>query len=197
MSVSQYNNIIVSIRLMSGGHSFSPNAIMSLANGASYLKAEIITPKTTLVPSQMFDKSRATEYLAFVGIAPDNDEVVVCSDEVDGKVAVMAMSKDCYAQLSLAFGNNITFTSPLIQGHAPKQGALIDLVGDVLYVRVFNAQMLFGEAVEVIGDADLRYAIEKINHVYNIYNMHVRARGDVDRLVKCCDKKFKDLEIVA
>lgn len=196
MSANQYKNNNVSIRLRSGGHSFSPNdiaAFMSMTGGEASPKFEIVTPKTTLVPAKMFDKQSAEEYLAFVGIAPADDEVLVFSEAIHDKVAVMAMNRECHLQLSLTFGSNMTFTSPLIEGHQPMQGAIVELVDDVLYVRIFNGQLIFGEAVAVANDADLRYVVEKINRVYNIYNMHVRARGNVDRLVKCCDMKFKDL----
>ena len=194
MSANKSNTNTVSIRLMSGGHSFSPAAIEDKAKEGSALVVELVTPKLTLVPEVMFDASRLVEYLAFVGLAPTDDEVAVCSPAVDDKVAVMAMSKSCYAHLMLTFGDNVTFSSPIIQGHAPKQGALVDLVGDVLYLRIFNGGMLFGEAVAVANDADILFALESVNKIYSIYNMHVRARGDVNRLTKLCKHLFSNLE---
>ena len=194
MSAIKHNTAKVSIRLMSGGHSFSPAEIEAMAKEGGVLTAELITPKITLVPEVMFDKERVVEYLAFVGLAPAHDEVTVYSPAVDDKVAVMAVAKSCYAKLVTEFGNNIEFSSPLIQGHAPKQGALIDLVDDVLYVRIFNGGMLFGEAMKVENDADILFYFEQINKVYTIYNMHVRARGDKERLVKLTKNLFMDIE---
>lgn len=194
MSAIKHNTTKVSIRLMSGGHSFSPTEIEGMAKEGSVLTAELITAKITLVPEVMFDPERIVEYLAFVGIAPAHDEVAVYSPAVDDKVAVMAMAKSCYEKLVAEFGKNITFSSPLIQGHAPKQGALVDLVDDVLYVRIFNGGMLFGEAVRVENDADILFMFEQINKVYNIYNMHVRARGDKERLAKLTKHLFTNIE---
>lgn len=194
MSAIKHNTAKVSIRLMSGGHSFSPAEIEAMAKEGGVLTAELITPKITLVPEVMFDKERVVEYLAFVGLAPAHDEVTVYSPAVDDKVAVMAVAKSCYAKLVTEFGNNIEFSSPLIQGHAPKQGALIDLVDDVLYVRIFNGGMLFGEAMKVENDADMLFYFEQINKVYTIYNMHVRARGDKERLAKLTKNLFTDIE---
>ena len=194
MSAIKHNTAKVSIRLMSGGHSFSPAEIEAMAKEGGVLTAELITPKITLVPEVMFDKERVVEYLAFVGLAPAHDEVTVYSPAVDDKVAVMAVAKSCYAKLVIEFGNNIEFSSPLIQGHAPKQGALIDLVDDVLYVRIFNGGMLFGEAMKVENDADILFYFEQINKVYTIYNMHVRARGDKERLAKLTKNLFTDIE---
>ena len=194
MSAIKHNTAKVSIRLMSGGHYFSPAEIEAMAKEGGVLTAELITPKITLVPEVMFDKERVVEYLAFVGLAPAHDEVTVYSPAVDDKVAVMAVAKACYAKLVTEFGNNIEFSSPLIQGHAPKQGALIDLVDDVLYVRIFNGGMLFGEAMKVENDADILFYFEQINKVYTIYNMHVRARGDKERLAKLTKNLFTDIE---
>lgn len=194
MSAIKHNTTKVSIRLMSGGHSFSPTEIEGMAKEGSALTAELITAKITLVPEVMFDPERIVEYLAFVGIAPAHDEVAVYSPAVDDKVAVMAMAKSCYEKLVAEFGKNITFSSPLIQGHAPKQGALLDLVEDVLYVRIFNGGMLFGEAVRVENDADILFMFEQINKVYNIYSMHVRARGDKERLAKLTKHLFTNIE---
>ena len=194
MSAKNNNTAKVSIRLMGGGHSFSPSDIEAMAKEGSVLTAELITEKITLVPEVMFDPERATEYLAFVGLAPAYDEVAVYSPAVDDKVAVMAMSKACYEKLTAEFGSNILFSSPLIEGHAPKEGALLDLVGDVLYVRIFNGGMLFGEAMRVENDADILFMLAQINKVYNIYNMHVRARGDVSRVAKLTKNLFKDIE---
>ena len=194
MSAIKHNTAKVSIRLMSGGHSFSPAEIEAMAKEGGVLTAELITPKITLVPEVMFDKERVVEYLAFVGLAPAHDEVTVYSPAVDDKVAVMAVAKSCYAKLVTEFGNNIEFSPPLIQGHAPKQGALIDLVDDVLYVRIFNGGMLFGEAMKVENDADILFYFEQINKVYTIYNMHVRARGDKERLAKLTKNLFTDIE---
>ena len=194
MSANKNNTAKVSIRLMGGGHSFSPADVEAVAKEGSVLTAELITEKTTLVPEVMFDKERIVEYLAFVGIAPAYDEVAVYSPAVDGKVAVMAIAKACYEKLVAEFGANVEFSSPLIQGHAPKQGTLIDLVGEVLYVRIFNGGMLFGEAMRVENDADILFYFEQINKVYNIYNTHVRARGEKMRLAKLTKNLFTDIE---
>jgi hypothetical protein len=67
-------------------------------------------------------------------------------------------------------------------------------VEDVLYVRIFNGGMLFGEAMRVENDADILFFFEQINKVYNIYNMHVRARGDKERLAKLTKHLFTNIE---
>jgi hypothetical protein len=185
----------VSIRLLSGGHSFSASAIDQAAKSlGSDAVVELITPKTTLVPATVFRAELAAEYLDMLGLAPSIDEAVVFSPEVDDRVAVMAINKACFAHLSLVFGDAVTFVSPLIMGRVPKDGVIIELIDGVLYVRIFNGGMLFGEAIEAKNDADLLFAVESINQVYHIYNMRVRAKGDVARLKLCFKNLFTNLE---
>ena len=180
---------------MSGGHSFSAAELDQIVKSESgSVVVEVVTHKTTLVPATVFQTEAAVQYLKMVGLAPALDEVVVYSPEVDGVVAVMALNKECFAHLSLLLGDAVAFVSPLLLGHRPKDGALVDLLGDVLYVRIFNGGMLFGEAVEVSSDADMLFAVESIDKVYHIYNMRVRARGDVERLKRCFKNLFTDLE---
>lgn len=185
----------VSIRLMSGGHSFSREDIDSLArctNGNAIV--EIITPRTTLVPTTMFHAEAIDDYLRMVGRGHRHDEVVVVSPEVDDRVAIMALDRECHDYLREAFGGNIHFVSPLILSRVPKEGAIIELVGEVMYVRIFNGGMIFGEAIVIPTDADMLYALESINAVYHIYNMRTRVKGDVARFAKCCNDLFTNLE---
>ena len=180
---------------MSGGHSFSAAELSRAVkcDDGSFV-VELITPKTTLVPQAMFKAEMVAEYLKMVGLAPATTEEVVFSPAVDERVAVMAINKECFAHLALTYGDNVLFVSPLNLGHEPKDGALIELVGDVLYVRIFNGGMLFGEAIAVQNDADLLFAVESINQVYHIYNMRVRVKGDINRLKSCFKNLFTDLE---
>ncbi len=180
---------------MSGGHSFSPAELSRAVkcDDGSFV-VELVTPKTTLVPKALFHAERAAEYLNMVGLAPSISETVVFSPEVDDRVAVMAVDKECFAHLALTYGDAVVYLSPLNLGHEPKDGALLELAGDVLYVRIFNGGMLFGEAIAIQSDADLLFAVESINQVYHIYNMRVRAKGDVNRLKQCFKNLFTDLE---
>lgn len=180
---------------MSGGHSFSAAELSRgvKCDDGSFV-VELVTPKTTLVPQVMFHAERAVEYLKMVGIAPSISESVVFSPEVNDRVAVMAIDKECLAHLMLTYGDKVVYLSPLNLGHEPKDGVLLELVGNVLYVRIFNGEMLLGEAIEVENDADMLYAVESINQVYHIYNMRVRAKGNVDRLKSCFKNLFTDFE---
>lgn len=193
MSFTIYDK--VSIRLMSGGHSFSREDIdvqAGVLRGNAVV--EIITPRTTLVPTTMYHADATESYLRMVGRGHRHDEVVVVSPEVDDRVAIMAINKECYDYLRTTFGDNIHFVSPLILSRVPKEGAIIELVGEVMYVRIFNGGMIFGETIVIPTDADMLYALESINAVYHIYNMRTRVKGDVARFTKCCNDLFTNLE---
>lgn len=185
----------VSIRLMSGGHSFSREAVDEIAAGLKGAAVvEIVTPRVTLVPTTMFHEEELENYLHMVGHGHKPSEVVVVSPEVDDRVAVLAVDKECYDYLRAKFGEKLYFVSPLILSRVPKEGAIIELAGDVMYVRIFNGGMIFGEALELSTDGDMLYWLESINTVYHIYNMRTRVKGDIARFTKCCNDLFTNLE---
>ncbi|MBR4963803.1 MAG: hypothetical protein IKZ32_00410 [Alistipes sp.] len=191
MSATSTKN--VSIRLMSGGHAFSTKELEELLQSGACREVEVVTAKTILRPEQGFDSTMAQRDFEELGFAIDEDEVVVCSPSKYGRVALMAIGKECYERL-ISIGSEVVFTSPLIDGDDLEQGSSLTLVGDVLYVRVYNEGLRFAEAIAVQSDADLLYYLESIHRVYNIYNMYARALGNKERVVKVCGKLFKQLE---
>ena len=185
----------VSIRLMSGGHSFSAADIdTSLRNAASPVEVVVVTPRTTLVPQELFVKEHAADYLGEVGLRPALGEAVVYSSAKDGMVAVMAISRKCLDALGEAIVAGVTFTTPLLDEPTVECGAMIHLEDDVLYVRVFDSGLRFAEAIHCHNDADILYYVANINAVYNIYNKNARATGDVKRLASVCRGLFKSIE---
>lgn len=178
----------VSIRLTSGGHSFSTAELIA----SSSVEVAVLTHKTTLVPSALFDGDHAADYLAEVGLAPSVSERVVASEPLNDTVAVMAILVNAYDELA-ATGADLTFSSPLADDAAVARGTLLHLEGDVLYVRHYSDGLKFAEAFECRTDADVLYYVATVNEVYNIYNMLARARGEVDRLKRVCKGLFKEL----
>ena len=180
----------VSIRLMSGGHAFSNqdiDAVKSAGNGAV---VEFVTTKTVLRPADGFNPANAAEDLVATGYAVADNETVVYSASVDGRVAVMAVSAACVEAIE-ALGIKVGYTAPLLLGGDIDEGSYIALYDDVLYVRVYKAGLRFAEAMTVVGDADMLFYLESLNRVYGIYDMYARATGDVERLNRVCRKLFK------
>ena len=183
----------MSIRLESGGHTFSPTTLPTVADGS--VEVVLSTYKTALSPVDLFESAEPEVALAAVGIAPTANERVVCSDAVDGIVAVMAINEEALVALQDKYGERLRFVSPL-QEEAMEQGVALRLDADVLYARVYDDGLRFAEAIEVRTEADILYYLESIHRVYNIYNMHARAMGRGDKLKALCGRCFKNLEIV-
>ncbi|MBR5595231.1 MAG: hypothetical protein IKW47_02935 [Alistipes sp.] len=180
----------VSIRLMSGGHAFSNSDIETIKRAGSDAVVEFVTYKTVLRPEMGFDAANVKEDLEATGYAVAENEVVVSSTAVNGRVAVMAVSAACIEAIK-ALGAKVRYTSPLLYGDDILEGSQIALYNNVLYVSVFKNGLHFAEAMTVVSDADILYYLESIHRVYGIYNMYARAIGDVERLRRVCRKCFK------
>ena len=188
MACNMLNN--VSIRLMSGGHTFSNQDIESVKGAGENAMVEFVTPKTVLRPEQGFDATNAKSDLEAVGYVVADDEVVVSSPAYNGRVAVMAVNAKCVEAI-VAVNASISYSSPLLSGEDMAEGSYIALYGNVLYVRVYKAGLRLAEAMVVETDADVIFYLESINRVYGIYNMYAHASGDVERLNKLCRKTIK------
>ncbi len=192
MMQTSLNN--VSIRLKSGGHSFSALELSAEVRSASQpVEVVVLTAKSTLVPAEFFDREHAADYLIEVGLTPSVAECAVYSDVVNGAVAVMAVSKRCYAELRELIAVGVRFTSPLLEDDILEKGSVLHLESDVLYVRIFDGGLRFAEALECKNDADMLYYLATLNQVYGIYNMYARAKGDVKRMQKLLKTLFKEL----
>lgn len=182
----------VSIRLESGGHTFSPAECPEVEG---VVEVVVSTYKTTLVPAELFVEGDAQHILTAVGCAPAVNERVVASAQQGGIVAVMAISAACYDALTSRYGERLCFTSPLLEAADMKQGVALHLDSDVLYVRVYDDGLRFAEAMAVSSDGDVLYYLESINRVYDIYNMYARAMGDAARIKRVAGRSFKNLDI--
>ena len=186
-----HNNLnSVSIRLMSGGHAFSKQDIESIKAAGNGANIEVVTLKTVLRPAEGFKPEEARHDLEAVGIAVAANECVVYSPECNGRVAVMAIRSECTEAIA-KLGIEVNYSSPLAVGDDMAEGTYIALYDDVLYLRVYRQGLCFAEAVGAKSDADIVYILESLNRVYNIYNMHARAIGDVKRLTNVCKKYTK------
>lgn len=188
MACNMLNN--VSIRLMSGGHAFSKSDIEAVKSAGPNAVVEFVTHKTVLRPEAGFDVANAKDDLEATGYAVAENEVVVSSIAVNGRVAVMAVSAVCVEAIE-SLGVKVCYTSPLLLGDDIAEGSHIALYDDVLYVCVFKEGLRLAEAIAVENDADILFYLESINRVYSIYNMYARAIGDVERLNRVCRRCFK------
>lgn len=181
----------VSIRLKSGGHSFSEREREMLRGATAGVEVCVITAKTTLIPQEHYDSNLKSYYLTSMGLTPSATEIVVESHPQGGMIAVMAIEREIIESLK-DITSDVSFTSPLLD-EAIEQGTIIELSDNVGFIRVYRDGLRFAEAVAIDSDADLSYIVERLNDSYGIYNMYARAKGDVERVCRICKGCFKNL----
>ena len=178
----------VSIRRVLDGHSFSEAERERLVKEAP-AEVYIASSKTTLLPSEIVGSATPEEWLRAVGYALDDDEVAICSTEDEGRQVVMAVRKRLAE--TLATMPNIAVKSLLLMEAAAERGTVLTLYGGCLYVRYYDGGLRFAEVVEVANDADICYALQRIDEVYNIYNIGVCITPANETLAALCRRLFK------
>ena len=190
MSIASINK--VSIRYISGGHSFSEKEIETINAEGRSVEISIITPKSVLVPVENYIDTNRDDYLAAMGLAPSANEVAIEAARKGDMVAMVAVDKAFVESLD-KIKVNILLTTPLLD-KSIEQGTIIDLVECVAYIRIYDGGLRFAEAVGIYSDADLMATLERLNEVFGIYNMYARAKGDTERILSVCQKSFKYIE---
>lgn len=187
----------VSIQLALDGHSFS---VCDLSCGEvpddAPLTVEVLTPRTLLVPAELFDAERAAELLRVTGLAPKSGECVVCSDLQAGVAAVVAVPEEALRQLQERWGKSFRFTTPLL-ADPPKTDAAIRLCrkADLLYIKVYREKILrFAEVVPAPADADILYLLDRLAAEFPLNEFGLYLAGDGTRnLQKLLDGIFKEV----
>ena len=190
MSIASINK--VSIRYISGGHSFSEKEIETINAEGRSVEISIITPKSVLVPVENYIDTNRGDYLAAMGLAPSANEVAIEAARKGDMVAVVAVDKAFVESLD-KIKVNILLTTPRLD-KSIEQGTIIDLVECVAYIRIYDGGLRFAEAVGIYSDADLMATLERLNEVFGIYNMYARAKGDTERILSVCQNSFKHIE---
>lgn len=180
----------VSIRLESGGHSFS-EAVLSeaIASGVG-VEVEIITPRTTLMPVEV--ELSPAEVLRMAGLAPLATECAVACEAHDGRVAVLAVDSALYGIITAS--EDVVCTSPLSAVDTSRDGVTLNLSGSVVYIHIVEGgELRVAEALEVDSDADIVYYLERLNEVYLIYNKTAYIKGDIQRVGSLIKRFFKSV----
>lgn len=178
----------VSIRRVLDGHSFSEAERERLVREAP-AEIYIASSKTTLLPSEIVGNATPEEWLRAVGYLLNEDEVAICTAEVGGKVAVVAVGRQLAE--ALAAMPKIVVRTLLLLEAATERGTVLTLYGGCLYVRYYDGDLRFAEVVEVATDADICYYLQRIDEVYNIYNIGVRITPANSSLAALCRRLFK------
>lgn len=155
----------VSIRLVSGGHSFSQVPAGALATAERPVGVEILSVKTTLVPAEYFVAGHEADYLALAGLACATDETAVATSPENDAIAVMALARKACDALAAAFGSDIEYLSPLA-AQCPVEctdAIWAHSCAGVLYIKVYGGGALrFAETAYAADEQETAYYLARV-----------------------------------
>ena len=178
----------VSIQLPLGGHSFSVETIPADARPLF----EVITPRTTLVPLDVFDAGACEAFLSAAGLTCRSGETAVTCGMTDGAVAVAAIDAECLQSLRGRFGDKLTLLCPLCrQTDMDSDTVTLFRAGDILYIKVYgNGKLRFAEAVEAAGDAAIVELLQNIEQQLGFGRYMFLCSGDGAKAMRKLLKRF-------
>lgn len=168
----------VSIQQSLDGHSFSLLGLESPA-AEGVVEVEAVTPRTMLVPREVFEPAAAEALLA-AGIRPAAGERIVWSDPGAETVALMCVAGDAVRQVEERLGDSVRYTSPLLRTPADTASAVwMCRQSGTLYIKVYREQTLrMAEALPAAGEADLLYVAERLQQAFALREYVLIAAGD-------------------
>lgn len=161
---------MVSIRLVSGGHSFSATTLQGAACNGAAIRVVIDTPRVTLVPAELFDKERAADYLSINGLTPQSDEVVVWSCIDADIIAVIAISRKAKESIESLIKGSIEWYTPLLNTtHSDEECCCIEISSSACYIRIYNKNgLLLAEPLNISNEEELLYYATQIFDIEQI-----------------------------
>ena len=188
---SSNSTLKASIRLASGGRFFSATNLGNVAENGDVIVV-VDTARVTLVTPQIASELSAEDILAINGQSLLTDEVAVLSNEVDGKVAVIAVNKSAYEQLSSRFGERLCFTTPLLSAsHSDEVTLVIEVSDNNYYIRLYNNGLQVAEALELCSGEELLYYVANILEITAVNIPYIYIRGAAKDTVNLLKKYYK------
>ena len=175
----------VSIQLTLDGHSFSAPALSGEFPGDGPVEVELLTPRTMLVPEELFDKEHAGEVLAAAGMAALPGECPVWSAPQQNAVAVMAAAENALAAVHERLGDRARYTTPLLcvpQASVPT--VWMYYAAGLLYIKVYDGKLRFAEVVPAPDEADLLYMLERLGSEFRLRDYTLRIGSSDGRALK-------------
>ena len=170
-----------------GGGGDGSGLVLAGVLGLGLVGVQVLADEVPAVDLQLVDV--LLELGGLLAHALGDDEVAICSAPNDGCVAVVAVSR-LLAQ-TLAQMPKAVVRSLLLLDTVAERGTVLTLYGGCLYVRYYDGGLRFAEVAEVANDADICYYLQRIDEVYNIYNIGVRITPENRGLAALCRRHFK------
>lgn len=170
----------VSVRIDSGGHSFSVDTLpREVADGECVAEFCVVTCKTVLVPDEVFDETAAANYLAVAGVPCSADETPVTAS-ANGITAVMAVARTFAEAVGRLSGGRARFTTPLLRECTPEGRRLeISTAGDVSCFRICDkGRLRFAEALRTESAEDILYYTSELRSRFGLDEYIIYICGD-------------------
>ena len=172
--------IKVSVRVDSGGHSFSVDTLPKRASDKkTTVEFVIVTDKTVLVPSDIFSNQDAEALLAAAGVPCNSDEQPLCISAGE-MTAVAAVSKRCAELIAGRFGGRAVFASPLLEEFASDGRKLhIRTFGSTACFKLYeDGRLRFAEMLKTAGEDDVLYYVQGLHDHFALDAYHIYIYGD-------------------
>lgn len=155
---------------------------------------EVLTPRTLLVPGELFGPDRAAALLAAGGLPALADDEIVWSAPRAETVAVMAAAREAVAQVRAALGS-VEFTSPLLPLPAADAPSMrIFRVPGLLYLTVCDRGLRLAEVFPAMSDEDMLCLLERLEERFALKSLVLHLAGDSARkLSKLLKNRFREV----
>lgn len=187
----------VSIQLSLDGHSFSPQVLSAIPANDEPIEVELLSPRSMLVPAELFSAENAEALLAANGTPLLEDERAVCSAPQGSFVAITAVNRDVLQEIESRLGNRIRYTTPLLRRQpAARKTLWLYRKGGISFLKVYrnNGILQLAEAVPTATDADLLYLFQRLDSLFPLSKYELRIAGDnPEAIARLCGKQFRQV----
>ena len=182
----------VSIRLRQGGHYFSAKELAGIPKEVAQAVIMVESPKTVLVPSELFSAEYGLSCLKASGLTPQLNETVVSCQQ--GEItAIMALSNAVASALHERFSDGVTFTTPLLHTITTKRPTVwLMMSDDHMYIKVWQNGLRYAEVLPLRTTEDILYYVAELDKEFKIkdFSILISGNGAKDR-GKLLKKYFK------
>ena len=184
----------VSIQLTLDGHSFRRLRCPETVSGRGPVEVELLTPRTMLVPEELFDKEHAGEVLAAAGMAALPGECPVWSAPQQNAVAVMAAAENALAAVHERLGGRARYTTPLLcvpQTSVPT--VWMYYAAGLLYIKVYDGKLRFAEVVPAPPTRPTCYTCSNGSEANSLRDYELRIGSGDGRALKRLGGYFRQI----
>ncbi|MCI7140359.1 hypothetical protein [Alistipes sp.] len=176
----------VSIQQSLDGHSFSLSPLPELSDPETELEVEVLTPRTQLVPTDLFAADRAAELLSAAGFALRTDERAVWSSPVNEAVALMVVPDSLVKRLE-GHTAHLRYSSPLLaMPGLGEKSVWCCCKGSLIYIKVYGAtnRLLLAEVIPAQEDSEICYFFERMTAVFPLEEYRLHLTGMVPKKLR-------------